>query len=75
MRKTISLLSESERETLYGFYESPYFKVVKKLIEIERLELAKDALETPEQAHEFHHQAKSLKRFYRTIRDAYKGKD
>jgi hypothetical protein len=46
--RSISKLSVNERETLALLYDTPYWKVIRKLIDIERLELAKDSIERTE---------------------------
>jgi len=45
MRASIKQLSTQEREVLAHFYDSAPYKVLAKLISIERIELAKDTAE------------------------------
>lgn len=45
MKSTIVQLSANERETLALLYDKVDFTVLSKLIAIERIELAKDAIE------------------------------
>jgi hypothetical protein len=45
MKSVTEQLSQSEQKLLALFYGTPTYNAVKKLIDIERLELAKDAIE------------------------------
>lgn len=45
MKSVIEQLTPAEKKLLALFYNTPTYNAVKKIIEIERLELAKDSLE------------------------------
>jgi hypothetical protein len=47
MRRTIDSLTPQEKELLVDLYDSDKYKALCKLIEAERLELAKDCLTIP----------------------------
>lgn len=77
MKNTLQQLSFKEQEILAQWYNSESYKVVKKLIEIERLELTKDHLEVQDilQIRYLSGQAASLKKLLVTIRQHYKSKE
>jgi hypothetical protein len=77
--KAIDKLTDKERLTLVGFYETDTFKVLKKLLEEMRLNIAKNTTEmmtTPDAAYGdlrfMQGEAKSLKDLYRILRELYK---
>lgn len=48
MKSVIDQLKPADRKTLALFYESQVFEALRKLIDLERLSLAKDAIEQTE---------------------------
>jgi hypothetical protein len=77
--KAIDKLTDKERLMLVGFYETDTFKVLKKLLEEMRLNIAKNTTEmttTPDAAYGdlrfMQGEAKSLKDLYRILRELYK---
>lgn len=74
MKSTIEQLSIKEREVLAGFYDTPAYKALRRLIDIERLELAKDHVDEIDimQVRYLSGQAASLAKLVVTIRDNFK---
>lgn len=73
MKSTVELLNKKDRELLALFYDTDTYNALKKLCELERLELAKDAI-TQRDITEVRHlagQAESLKKLFGTIKDIY----
>ena len=77
MKSTLDKLSVEERDALSRLYENPSWKSVVKLIELERLELAKDAFEKTDimEIRYLKGQADGLKRFFKTVKDNYRKTD
>ena len=82
MKASIKKLSANERETLAHFYDTEGYKVLRKLIDIERVELAKDTAElsgTMEQIalgnRYLTGQQVSLKRLINELRENFKDSD
>jgi len=77
MKSVIKMLSENERETLAHLYDTADYKVLIKLINLERLELAKDAIEQRdiEEVRYLAGQAVGLRKLLGTIRDNFKDRN
>lgn len=74
MKSPLEQLSANERETLALLYDKLDFKILTKLINIERLELAKDAIEQRDisEVRYLAGQSDSLKKLLGTIRKNFK---
>lgn len=74
MKSTISQLTPNDREALVHLYDTVDFKVLTKLINMERIELAKDAIEQRDMAEVRYlaGQADGLKKLLGTIRNNFK---
>lgn len=74
MKSTIKQLTANERETLALLYDKIDFKVLTKLINIERLELAKDAIEQQDigEVRYLHGQSIALQKLLGTIKENFK---
>lgn len=72
-KSSIEQLSAKERELLARLYETDHYKVLIRLIEIERLELAKDHVDETDIStiRYLSGQARGLKKLVGTIRDNY----
>ena len=77
MKSPIQQLSVSEREALASLYDTEYFRVLRKLIDIERIELAKDHVDQTDilQIRYLSGQTASLKKLVGTIRSNFKDID
>ena len=74
MKSTVELLSKKERQLLALFYETETHSALKRLCELERLELAKDAIDLRD-IQELRYasgQAASLKKLFGTLKGIYK---
>lgn len=74
MKSTIEQLSNDDRELLALLYDKPDWKVLRKLIDIERLELAKDAIDQKDimDVRYYSGQAEGLKRLVETVDQNFK---
>jgi hypothetical protein len=74
MKSPLEQLSANEREALALLYDKPDWKALTKLINIERIELAKDAIEQKDIADVRYlaGQSDGLKRLLGTIRNNFK---
>lgn len=74
MKSTVSLLTPKEREALALFYDTAAYKALHKLIDTERLELAKDHVDQSDilQIRYLSGGASSLKKLILTLEDIYK---
>lgn len=74
MKTPVDRLTQEEREILAHYYSSEGFKVLVKLIEMERLDLAKDHVEQVDilQVRYLSGQAASLKKLVKTIQQLKK---
>ena len=74
MKSAIDQLSAGERETLARLYDSGDYKVLRKLIDIERIELAKDHVDERDilQIRYLSGQVASLKKLVGTLRNNFK---
>lgn len=74
MKSPLEQLSANEREILALLYDKPDWKVLTKLISMERVELAKDALEKLDilEVRYLAGQSDGLKRLLGTIRNNFK---
>lgn len=74
MKSTLEQLSAKEREALAHFYDTDAYKALRKLVDLERLETAKDHLDQTDilQVRYLSGQASSLKKLVLTLRDNYK---
>ena len=73
MKSTVEQLSPNQRQALVSFYETDTYKALKRLIELERLELAKDHVDVTEigQIRYLSGQAAGLKKLVKTLRQLY----
>jgi hypothetical protein len=71
MKATISLLTKSDKEALALFFETPAYKALVRLIEVERLELAKDHVNQLDMLYVrfLSGQAEGLKKLIKTLED------
>jgi hypothetical protein len=76
MKSTLEQLSKNERDALARFYETDGYKALKRLIEIERLEIAKDHVDVSDimMIRYLSGQAQSLKKLINTLTENYKQK-
>jgi hypothetical protein len=74
MKSSLSQLTDAERQTLALLYNKPDFKALTKLINIERLELAKDAIEQKDigEVRYLHGQSVALQKLLGTLRSNFK---
>lgn len=74
MKTPVDRLTQEEREILAHYYSSEGFKVLVKLIEMERLDLAKDHVEQVDilQVRYLSGQTASLKKLVKTIQQLKK---
>lgn len=74
MKSTLEQLSTKEREALAHFYGTEAHKVLEKLVNEERLEIAKDHVDQTDilQVRYLSGQASSLKKLLLTLRENYK---
>lgn len=74
MKSTVSKLSQTEREALALFHDSAADKALRKLVDIERLELAKDHVDQSDilMIRYLSGGANSLKKLIITLDDIYK---
>lgn len=74
MKSPVDRLTQEEREILAHYYSSEGFKVLVKLIEMERLDLAKDHVEQVDilQVRYLSGQTASLKKLVKTIQQLKK---
>lgn len=74
MKSTVSLLSPKEREALALFHDSEPDKALRKLVDLERLELAKDHVDQSDilMIRYLSGGANSLKKLVVTLDDIYK---
>ena len=74
MKRTVDNLSPKDRAALARWYDSDSYKALAKLLELERLEIAKGLLiEKETNTIVFHQgQADGLKRLHQTIRELHK---
>lgn len=77
MKSTLEQLSAKERELLAHFYDTDTYKALRKLVEVERLEIAKDHIDQTDilQVRYLSGQASSLKKLCLTLRDNHKQSD
>lgn len=74
MKSTLEQLSAKEREALAHFYDTDAHKALRKLIDVERLELAKDHVNQTDILHVrfLSGQSDGLKKLALTLRENYK---
>lgn len=74
MKSTVEQLSPADRKALALWYDSNSYNAFRRLIDIERIELAKDAIDQIDikQVRYISGQAASLKRLVGTLRQIYK---
>lgn len=74
MKSTLEQLSSKEREALAHLYGTDAFKALRKLIDVERLELAKDHVGQTDilQVRYLSGQSDGLKKLVLTVRDVHK---
>ena len=74
MKSTVEQLTPAERKALVLFYETPAYQALRRLIDIERLELAKDHVDLTEilQVRYLSGQVASLKKLAGTLQELYK---
>lgn len=74
MKSTVEQLTPKDRKTLSTFYETDTYAALKRLCELERDELARDAIEQRDiaEVRYMHGQAMSLKKLFQTIKDLNK---
>jgi len=71
--KVADLLTKSDRETLSELFESHYYTSLKKFLDLERVELAKRALNsTPDGLVRIQGQAEALKAIHGAMHDIHK---
>ena len=73
MKRTVDLLKPSERQALIDLYEGDGYKALRRLIEIERDELAKKCLfVSSDQLSYVQGQAHALKQLHQAVQELYK---
>ena len=73
IKNTIDSLPEKDRIALADLYDSAPYKVLKKLLEVQRLEIAKSCLDTaPETLKYLQGQAHGLKQLNLSMQDNFK---
>jgi len=73
MKSTTDFLNEKDRMGLADLYEYPEYKSLKKLLEVERLELAKDCLAiTGDRLLYIQGGAAALKKLHKTLQENYR---
>jgi hypothetical protein len=74
MKSAIDQLKPNEREALAHLYDTEGYKALRRLVEIERLELAKDHVGQRDilEVVDLTGQTKALKKLLGTIRDNFK---
>lgn len=74
MKSTLEQLSAGERKALALFYDTDAFKALRKLVDVERLELAKDHVDQTDimQVRYLSGQASSLKKLILTLGENHK---
>ena len=74
MKSTIELLSPTDRKALALFYGTPAYAALERLVKLERLELAKDAIEQTDIliVRYLHGGSVNLQKILRTVKDIHK---
>ncbi len=73
MKSTIDLLTDKDKMELADIYDSPSYKYLKKLLDVERLELAKDCLvNPPERLLYLQGKAQAYKDLHKMLQENYK---
>lgn len=77
MKSTVEQLTPKDRKLLALFYETDTYASLKRLCELERVQLAKDAIDLRDIADVRYYsgQAASLKKLFGTLKDNYKSID